>query len=205
MYRGNKRQPQIILLLRGFLGVDFSIGPNMFGSHTYRRLLVWEKCTMMFRSIRASAALVAALAVVVLQCSAQETRSFWQGPAPGVQGKWETATNWQNSFAPRSGFGAYIGNGAVGDPKVDGSALIDNDTGLAQTGTLIIGAGTITGNGSEDHGTLTMNGGTLTVDATQRLASVDRSLVVGGEGASGGGGSGTFLMNVAVLNLTSDK
>jgi hypothetical protein len=153
---------------------------------------------------RAALALVVGV-LLVLQASAQETRSFWQGPAPGVQGKWETDTNWQNSLAPRSGFGAYIGNGPAGDTKIDGSALIDATTGLAQTGTLIIGAGTITANGTENHGTLTMTGGTLTVDATHRLASVDRSLVVGGEGASGGGGSGTFLMSGGVLNLTSTK
>jgi hypothetical protein len=152
---------------------------------------------------RGSFALLIVLSIAY-PSSAQETRSFWQGPSPGVQGKWETVTNWQNNFAPRPGFGAYIGNGAAGDPKVNGSVLIDDTTGLAQTGTLIIGAGTIS-TGGQDNGTLTMNGGTLTVDSTQRVASVDRSLVVGGEGATGGGGSGTFIMNGGVLNLTSTK
>jgi hypothetical protein len=133
-----------------------------------------------------------------------QTPSYWQGPAPGVQGKWETAGNWLNSLAPRSGAGAYVGNGDVSDPKVVGSALIDDDTGTAQTGTLIIGAGTFVSGNGQDNGTLTMNGGTLIVDSVRAIASANQSFAIGGEGATPGGGAGTFIMNAGTVSITAD-
>jgi hypothetical protein len=145
---------------------------------------------------------------ILCATSALAQTSFWQGPDVngGVPGKWETATNWQNSFIPASDHGAFIGNGQAGDIKVNGTATIDSDTGTATTGTLVLGAGTITA-GGQDNGTLYMNtgatpgGGTLLITNPSSINGANLSLSVGGVGNAGGGGAGTFIMNDGTLDF----
>ncbi len=158
-----------------------TFGSNRLGIHTSLAqrgssgVGAWRKC-MRYRFL-------VALAVGGL-LSTQAVRagdiSFDNG---GGDSKWENNLNWENDTLPGSGDTAHVGS-AVSSPQ---SAIVDDTTGTANAGSLMIG------DADSTFGTLTMNGGTLNVGSTT---------FVGGNGANAGG-NGTFIMTNGVFSTNT--